>query len=608
MTSTPRRLRLAAAALPLFLAAAVSAQPAVPPAAAPTSPAPIIEPAKPPVTTPAAAVGEDASPPGQSALTAQLFYEVLLGELTTRSGEPGDGYALMLDAGRKTGDSMLFQRAVEIALQSRSGDAALAATRAWKQAVPTSREARRFELQILIALNRIGETVEPLRTELAATPLPEHPSLMMMIARNYARAPDKKLAAEVVEKALADDLKNPTTASLAWTTVGQLRQLAGDSSGALEAAIKGQQADPSSDGPPVLALALIDPAQPQAEPIVKRYLARPKAAPEVRMAYARALTEGRRYSEAAAELVTLTSARPDMPDPWLLLGSLQSQARQDAAAQSSLKRYVELSNGQRDAEERKRGETQAYLMLSQLAERQKDFMGAEAWLAKIDSSEDLVAAQSRRAGLLARQGKLPQAREIIRALPERTAEDKKQKFLAEVQLLRDAKQYEAAYDMLAKASADEPQNSDLIYDQAMVAEKLNRLDDMERLLRRLIVLKPENQNAYNALGYSFADRKVRLDEARTLIQKAVQLAPEDPFIADSLGWVEFRLGNTAEATRILEAAYKQRPDPEIAAHYGEVLWHAGEKERAVSIWKEAASADSENETLHETLKRLRVKL
>ena len=610
MTLSPRRLRLAAAALPLLVAAAVSAQPAPPPAAAPTSPAPIIEPAKPPVTTPAAATPavEGASTPGQSALTAQLFYEVLLGELTTRSGEPGEGYALMLDAGRKTGDSMLFQRAVEIALQSRSGDAALAATRAWKQAVPTSREARRFELQILIALNRIEETAAPLRAELAATPLPEHPFLMTMIARNYVRAPDKKVAAVVVEKALEDDLKNPATAGLAWTTVGQLRQLAGDSSGALDAAIKGQQADPVSDGPAVLALELINPAQPLAEPIVKRYLVNPKAAPEVRMGYARVLTEGRRYNEAATELATLTSARPDMPDPWLLLGSLQSQARQDAAAENSLKRFIELSSGQRDATERKRGETQAYLMLSQLAERRKDFVGAEGWLAKIDSSEDVMAAQSQRAGLLARQGKLPQAREIIRALPERTAEEKKQKFMAEVQLLRDAKQYHAAYDMLAKASADEPQNSDLIYDQAMVAEKLNRLDDMERLLRRLIVLKPENQNAYNALGYSFADRKVRLEEARTLIQKAVQLAPDDPFIADSLGWVEFRLGNTAEATRILEAAYKQRPDPEIAAHYGEVLWHSGEKERAVSIWKEAALADSENETLHETLKRLRVKL
>ena len=611
MILLPRRLRLAAAALPVFLAVAAYAQPATAPAAAPTSPAPIVEPARPPVTTPATTaapkVAEDASP-DQSALTAQLFYEVLLGELTTRSGEPGDGYALMLDAGRKTGDSSLFQRAVEIALQSRSGDAALAATRAWKQSVPTSREARRFELQILIALNRIDETVEPLRMELAATPLPEHPFLMAMIARNYARAPDKKAAAEVVEKALAGDLKNPATAGLAWTTVGRLRQLAGDSSGALDAAIKGQEADPSSDGPAVLALELIDPAQPLAEPIVKRYLATPKAVPEVRMAYARVLTEGRRYNEATAELATLTSARPDIPDPWLLLGSLQSQARQDAAAETSLKRYLELSNGQRDADERKRGETQAYLMLAQLAERRKDFTGAERWLTKIDSTDDMVAAQSRRAGLLARQGKLPQAREIIRALPELTAEDKQHKFMAEVQLLRDGKQFQAAYDMLAKASADEPENSDLIYDQAMVAEKLNRLDDMERLLRRLIVLKPENQNAYNALGYSFADRRVRLDEARTLIQKAMQLAPEDPFIADSLGWVEFRLGNTVEASRILEAAYKQRPDPEIGAHYGEVLWHAGEKERAVSIWKEAALADAENETLQETLKRLRVKL
>jgi Flp pilus assembly protein TadD len=131
---------------------------------------------------------------------------------------------------------------------------------------------------------------------------------------------------------------------------------------------------------------------------------------------------------------------------------------------------------------------------------------------------------------------------------------------------------------------------------------------MERLLRRLIELKPDNQNAYNALGYSLADRKIRLEEARTLIKKAVQLAPEDPFIADSLGWVEFRLGNTDEAMRILEAAYKRRPDPEIGAHLGEVLWVKGQRDRAMSIWKEAFLTDADNETLQETLKRLRVKL
>ncbi|BEP60263.1 tetratricopeptide repeat protein [Variovorax sp. V213] len=531
-----------------------------------------------------------------------------MGEMTTRSGDPGSGYALVLDAARRLRDGKLFQRAVEIALQSRSGDAALAAARAWQETLPNSRDARRIELQILIALNRISETVAPLRAEIAATPQIERPMLMAVIARNYSRASDKKLAASVVEQALADELKSPTTGGLAWATVGRLRLNAGDTSGAVDAAFKGQQLDPASDAPAVLALEMIDPGQPLAEPIVTRYLANnPKAPPDLRIAYARVLVENRRYTDSAAQLQVLTTARPELAEPWLLLGSLQAQARQDAAAETSLKRYVDLAANQKDAEDRQRGTTQAYLVLSQLAERRKDFTAAERWLARVDSTDELVVAQTRRAGLLARQGKLPQAREIVRGLPERTAEDKKQKFLAEVQLLRDAKQYQAAYDMLAQASAAAPNDSDLVYDQAMVAEKLNRLDEMERLLRRLIELKPENQNAYNALGYSFADRKIRLDEARTLIQKAVQLAPEDPFIADSLGWVEFRLGNTTEAIRILEAAYKTRPDPEIGAHFGEVLWSTGQKDRAVTIWKEALLSDAENETLQETLKRLRVK-
>ncbi|RST51819.1 tetratricopeptide repeat protein [Variovorax sp. MHTC-1] len=607
MTPSLRRSRLAAAAFLTLAVLAAQAQPQAPAPAAPTSPAPIIEPAAPPVTT-AAAAAQRQDQARASALTAELFYEVLMGELTARTGDPGSGYALVLDAARRSRDGKLFQRAVEIALQARSGDAALAAARAWKETLPESREARRFELQILIALNRISETAEPLRAELAATPQVERPFLMAVIARNYARATDKKLAASVVEQALADELKSPATGGAAWSTVGRLRLAAGDPSGALEAARKGQEADPSSDGPAMLALELMDPGQPLAEPLVKRYLAGPKALPELRVAYARVLVEGRRYEDASAELAALTVARPELAEPWLLLGSLQTQARQDAAAESSLKRYIGLADTQRDAEARSRGQTQAFLLLAQLAERRKDFTAAEHWLGRIDSTDDLIGAQTRRAALLARQGKLPQARELVRSLPERTADEKKQKLLAEVQLLRDAKQYQAAYDMLTQASAAAPQDTDLIYDRAMVAEKLNRLDEMERLLRRLIELKPDNQNAYNALGYSLADRKVRLEEARTLILKAVQLAPEDPFIADSLGWVEFRLGNIDEAMRILEAAYKRRPDPEIGAHLGEVLWAKGQRDRALSIWKEAHLVDADNETLQETLKRLRVKL
>ncbi|MDP9898444.1 tetratricopeptide repeat protein [Variovorax ginsengisoli] len=607
MTPPPRRLRLAAAIPLVALAISAYAQPG------------------PTVTPPAAQVQKAEETPSQpSALTASLFYEVLLGELNVRTEDPSAGYALMLDAARKSRDPLLFQRAVEIALQSRSGDAALVAARAWKESVPDSREARRVELQILIALNRINETVEPLRAEVTATPLPELPLLMELVARNYARATDKKLAAAVVEQALNDQIANPTTGALAWTTVGRLRLLAGDSSGALDAALKAQQIDATSEGPALLAIDLIDPAQPLAEPIVKRYLATPKALPELRVAYARVLAEARRYPEATAELTAVTTARPDLAEPWLLLASLQMQARQDTLAEASLQRYASLVEKQPadtdsgatadrptstlTPQARKRGLNQAYLMLAQLTERRKDYKAAEGWLARVDSSDDEAGAQIRSAALLARQNKLPQALALVRAIPEKDADTARQKLQAEVQLLRDAKQYQAAYDLLAKARTATPDDPDLIYDQAMLAERLNRFDEMERLLRSLIALRPDSQNAYNALGYSMADRNDRLPEARTLIQKAVQLAPQDPFIADSLGWVEFRMGNTAEALRIFEDAYKRRPDPEIGAHFGEVLWTLGQRDRALAIWKEASLVEADNETLQETLKRLRVKL
>ena len=147
-----------------------------------------------------------------------------------------------------------------------------------------------------------------------------------------------------------------------------------------------------------------------------------------------------------------------------------------------------------------------------------------------------------------------------------------------------------------------------MYEQATLAEKMGQLDDMERLLRDIMAGKPEYHHAYNALGYSLADRNIRLPEARTLILKALEFAPGDPFISDSLGWVEFRLGNVQEAVRILQAAFKSRPDAEIAAHLGEVLWSLGQREQAMRIWRSGAKLNADNETLVSTLKRLNIKL
>ena len=127
------------------------------------------------------------------------------------------------------------------------------------------------------------------------------------------------------------------------------------------------------------------------------------------------------------------------------------------------------------------------------------------------------------------------------------------------------------------------------------------------LLRQIIARQPDYHHAYNALGYSMAERGQRLPEARQLIAKALELAPGDPFITDSLGWVEFRMGNKAKARDLLETAFKARPDAEIAAHLGEVVWSMGERDKALGIWREGLRLNPENDSLKDTLKRLGAK-
>jgi tetratricopeptide (TPR) repeat protein len=560
--------------------------------------------------TPVMAQGTQAAAPAaanaSSGLDAELFYQLLLGELNVRANEPATGFALILDAARKTADPELYQRAVELAFQGRSGEAALQAARAWKQAFPQSREANRYVLQILVALNRLPESVEPLKTEIALADAKDRPAVIAALSRAYARATDKKQAATVVEQALAEYLDNPATGASAWSAVGRLRLAAGDTAGALDAARRGQALNPKGEGPVLLALELMDSKLPEAEALVRSYM-QAQPLPEMRMAYARALLDGQRHSEALAQLQAATRERPDLAEAWLAQGSLLVQDNQLAPAEEALRKYLDLAQQQPAGEERSRGMAQAFLSMAQIAERRRDFAGANAWLDRIENSQDLIQAQNRRASILARQGKMEDARKLIRALPERSPADARMKVMAEIQLLRDNKLYKPAYELLAQAVAKDPADPDLLYDQAMLAEKMGNYGDMEKLLRVLIEKKPDYHHAYNALGFSLAERNQRLPEARQLIQKALEFAPGDPFISDSLAWVEFRMGNKAEALRILQTAYKERPDAEIAAHLGEVLWSLGQREQAQGVFREGLLLNGENETLRETLKRLKVK-
>ena len=547
--------------------------------------------------------------PTNSNLDGELFYQLLISEISVRSGDNSSAYALMLNAARKANSPLLYERAVEIALRARSGNAALDAAKAWAHAFPLSVQANRFQLQILLGMNKISETQEPIKRELASLAPMERATAISQLPRYFSRTADKRLAANVLEKTLASELTNRLTGPSAWAAIGAMRLQAEDAEGALDAAQRGAALNEAAEEPVLLATALIRPKAPAAEAMVRTYLTR-KPTAVVRMAYARSLINAQRYAEAYAQTLALTKERPDFADAWLMRGSLELQDTKLALAESSLSTYLTLNpppDDNANSVAMSRGLVQAYLLLAQVAEQGQKLDAAKAYLQKIDSPADALQVQRRYAGILARQGKLEEARLVIRAVPELQASDALDKINAELQLLRDNRQYAAAYELLGEAVVKYPADTELVYDLAMLAEKVGKPDEMESLLRKVMLAKPDYHHAYNALGYSLADRNVRLSEARQLIEKALAFAPNDPFIVDSLAWVEFRSGNSAEALRLLEGAFRARPDAEIAAHLGEVLWASGQRDQATAIWKEGIALNPNNETLLETMRRLRGK-
>ena len=542
-----------------------------------------------------------------AAQDAEIFYEILLGEITTRSGDPSSGYALMLEAARTSNDENIYKRAADIALQARSGEAALAAANAWKDAWPQSREANRYVLQLLVALNRIADTAAPLQQELLLTKAQAKATAFQALPQLYRRASDKALAASVVQQALASDLKHPDTGAAAWATVGRMRILANDKKGALEAAHRAQKFDPNYEGTALLALELMEEGEAEAAPIARQYFDG-QPLPALRLIYARVLVDLQRPAESLAQLQAATRENPSLAEGWLMQAMLQIQNKALDQAEIALQQFTAAAQASATDSANIPGMTQAYLLYAQIAEAQGNFEAAEGWLQRVNNPSDVFNAQIRRAALWARQGELTRARGLLHTLQTTSTEEERVKWMAEVQFLRDAGKYNQALALQAQAVAQFPNDNDLLYDQAMLADRAGQQQTMERLLRQLIARQPDYQHAYNALGYSLAERGVRLQEAKELIEKALTYAPDDPFITDSLGWVEFRLGNHAQALLLLERAFEKRQDADIAAHLGEVLWKLGQHERAKALWKDAQQQHPDNETLRETLKRLGVAL
>jgi tetratricopeptide (TPR) repeat protein len=241
--------------------------------------------------------------------------------------------------------------------------------------------------------------------------------------------------------------------------------------------------------------------------------------------------------------------------------------------------------------------------LGQLSEAKENLEEAISHYREIKGGEHLFTAQLRVAFLLSKRGKLDEAITWLQQVQTENNQQRVQLLLVEAQLLREAKRRTEAYTVLQQGLLKLPNHPDLLYETAMLADSIGKADEFERLMRRLIVLKPDYAHAYNALGYSLLERNERIPEAVSLVEKALQLTPDDPAIMDSVGWGYYLSHRLIDSLILLRRAFAANQDPEIAAHLAEVLWVHGEHEEARAIYQDSIKANPGNAQLQNVAKK-----
>jgi tetratricopeptide (TPR) repeat protein len=533
-------------------------------------------------STPAAAetAGERGDRIPNVQLSSGLMFQLMAAEVAVQRGEFGSAFAVYMKLARETRDPRLARRAAELALQARAAAQGLEAAQVWYELAPNSAEASQTLAMLYAGSSRFDDAHALFAAQLktAANPAEE----LARMQRALARSQDRAGAFTLIER-LAQPYPQSADVKL---VLANAAQAAGLSERATQEARAAYALAPDSQRAALITAQYLQANdRPAALALLQDFVARHPTVADTRLAYARLLIADNKFDAARSEFQSLMQADSKNPDLVYSMALLSMQGKLPADARTYLQRYLELIAQGDGTRAGARPAEPAYLYLAQIAE-----------------------ARVREAFVLSKMQRLDEARKLLRTVSVQSADERTQLVLAEAQLLRDAKRHDESYKLLSQALAAAPDSVPLLYDTAMAAERINQIAVMEKQLRRIIELKPDYAHAYNALGYSLADRNQRLPEALQLIEKARELAPDDAFILDSLGWVHFRLGDLKLAREHLQRAYDARPDAEVAVHLAEVLWISGEQDGARKLLREVRAKEPSNTLLKSTVTRLKIGL
>ena len=537
----------------------------------------------------ALAANNDGVKPSITTANPEFVYKYLLGEIAGQRGDVVLASQLFLDLAKQTRDARLAERAARTAAYARQPGLALQASKLWAELDPSSTEAQQASSQLLVASGNLKEAKPHIKQLLAKEDTRANGFLYLNSLLENQK--DKKEVLEAVKEFAAPYPKLPE----ARFAIAQAAWLADKIDVAKSELATADKLRPGWEaGAQLQGQILLKDSPEKALGFFKDFLVKYPKANDVRLSYAKLLVNQKKFAEAKPEFVKLNEAAKDQPEISAVVGLLSSESNDYTMADKYFQQA--LDNGFKEKE-------QIYLYQGRNAERSKNDSKALEWYDKVAPGDHYFEGRLAAANVIARSKNVDAAISMLDEVNDLTPEQQIIVIQSEASMLAQAKRHQESFDLLQKAVQNIPDSPELIYDFAMSAERLKKYDVMETQLREVIKQRPDYAAAYNALGYSFADRNIKLNEAKTLIETALKLAPNDHYMMDSLGWVHYRLGNLKQAAEYLRKAYEIQADPEIAAHLGEVLWQQGLQTEAKKIWADALLINPENDVLVSTSKK-----
>jgi tetratricopeptide (TPR) repeat protein len=560
------------------------AAPAAPPAA-PATPA-----EKPATSGKAPASPATASATRQEALTDQTLFDILLGEIAGQRGRLDVAASHYLEAALNSNDPRVAERAVQIATFARKYDIALRAARRWQEVDGGSVEARKVVTALALKLGDTTEVITQLNHLIATSANPQEGfHLATVILAQHA---DKSVALEAMEK-LAARYPDSVEAQLAVCRIAVLAENLDRARTAVDRALQMQPGLPQALVLKAQILIRQDEKQ-EALKVLEEAVAREPKSADLHLAYGRMLLDAGNLEGAREQFRVVVKLTPDNADAVYSLALLELETGQLDSARRHLKALLNDEDKQQSV----------YYYLGYVAQEKGDNDVALKWYGKVEEGNEYwTQAQLRRAKILAGEGRLDEVRKQMQSLRRNNPENAVDYYLIEGQALSDLEMYQKAYDLYAEALENHPQDEDLLYAQALTAEQLDHVDAAEHYMLQILKQDPNNVRALNALGYTLADRTHRYAEAQQYIEKAYAQKPDDPAVIDSMGWIQYRLGNLTDARRYLQQAYDMTGDAEIGAHLGEVLWKLGDQTGARRVWQESLEAAPDNPVLKKVMNR-----